>query len=105
MFLRKDETPMASPPDPIFELAALLEDDGGMPGRNPRDRVRNSLAALEIFLASGNGFAPHARRLAAFLKGQPLNAGDAARLRDLESGNLICPDPEKMAASLCRTLG
>ncbi len=66
--------PVAEPPaDPMFELAAAIEPDGGMPGRDDEDRLLRTIAALLVFLAEGNTpssgpFRSHVQRLIAFLE-------------------------------------
>lgn len=59
--------------DLLMELAAMLEPDGGMPGRTEEERVANSLAALLFFRQAGNTrlsgpFRAHAGRLSRFLE-------------------------------------
>ena len=59
--------------DQLVELAALLEPDGGMPGDDPEERILASLLALLAFHSEGHTpdrgpFAPHMKRLAAWLK-------------------------------------
>lgn len=94
----------ASPVDPVVELATVLEDDGGMPGRNLPDRIENSLKALEIFLSAGGGFVAHAGRVARFLKAQRLGDAESARLKEIEDGKRLAKDPKEDAAALCRRL-
>lgn len=99
-----EEAPAAEPADPVMELATLLEDDGGMPGRSPAERIDNSLKALAIFYAAGRVFAAHASRVSRFLSGQKLGAADAARLKEIEGGGKVCKNPQREAAVLCRRL-
>jgi hypothetical protein len=61
--------------DPLVDLAALLEPDGGMPGSSDAERAVRSIAALLAFLAAGNmeasgAFRLHVARLVAFLRGR-----------------------------------
>lgn len=98
------EAPVAEPADPVVELATMLEDDGGMPGRSIAERIENSLKALEIFIAAGSGFAVHAKRLLRFLGGQPLEDAAAAKLREIQGGSRVAKDPKTEAAALCRRL-
>ena len=68
--------------DLLMELAALLESDGGMPGRTVEARIDNSLAALLYFRQTGNTrasgpFRAHAERLSRFLESH----GDAQILQ------------------------
>jgi Ca-activated chloride channel family protein len=66
----------AEPPqetDPLLELAASIETDGGMPGRIEEQRILETLATLLDFLAQGNTaaagpFRAHVRRLIAYLE-------------------------------------
>ncbi len=104
MLLVKDVPEQSAAPDPIVQLATLLEDDGGMPGSDMHQRIQHSVIALEIFLAAGSAFAPHARRLTAFLQGQPLDSGEAARFQAIQAGESVCKNPAKTAASLLRTV-
>jgi hypothetical protein len=60
--------------DALLELAAKLEPDGGMPGRDEEERVQATILALLAFLAEGHTersgiFRSHVRRLVAFLEG------------------------------------
>jgi hypothetical protein len=105
LFSADEAAPCSPPTDPVFLLATLLEDDGGMPGRNMAERIENSLDALEVFLAAGSGFSGHARRLARFLGGLKLEGKNAARLKEIESGRAVAQDPQETAAKLCRRMG
>lgn len=67
-----------------IKLAAMLEPDGGMPGRTIEARIANSLAVLFLFLQQGSTresgpFRLHIDRLLRFL--------GAERLRALGPGN------------------
>ena len=58
--------------DPLFDLAAQLDGDGGMPGRDMDERAGNTVAALCAFLAAGHSptsgaFRSHADRMVKFL--------------------------------------
>jgi len=55
------------------DLAAMLEPDGGMPGKSPEVRVSRTSAAIFAFVAQGHtltagAFRVHVARLVAFLK-------------------------------------
>jgi len=68
-------------------LAAMLEPDGGMPGRTDEARIANSLAALFFFLDQGSTrnagpFRLHVGRLLNFL--------DPQRLKSLGPDRLVC---------------
>ncbi len=68
--------------DELFELAASLESDGGMPGKTLEKRVLASLLALLAFAAAGSTpesgpFRTHVKLLAAYLN-RALPAGLAA---------------------------
>jgi hypothetical protein len=70
---RKPMTGGDTQEDLLMELAALLEPDGGMPGRTEELRIANSLATLLFFLQTGNTrasgpFRAHADRLWRFLE-------------------------------------
>jgi Ca-activated chloride channel family protein len=59
--------------DPLVELAAMLEPDGGMPGSSDSERTVRSIAALLAFLHAGHtatsgAFRLHVARLVAFLR-------------------------------------
>ncbi len=59
--------------DELIELAAGLQADGGMPGRDEEERLRESLAALLKLVAAGHSLLggalrPHVARLVAFLE-------------------------------------
>ncbi len=59
--------------DELIELAARLQADGGMPGRDEEERLRESLAALLKLVAAGHSLLggalrPHVARLVAFLE-------------------------------------
>jgi Ca-activated chloride channel family protein len=69
-FEQEDATEIA---DRLVDLATLLEPDGGMPGDNPEERLLASLLALLAFHTEGHTpdrgpFAPHMKRLLAYLK-------------------------------------
>ncbi len=60
--------------DTLLELAARIEPDGGMPGRDEEERVQAAILALLAFLAEGHTersgtFRSHVRRLMGFLEG------------------------------------
>lgn len=69
------EDAMAAPPDStdiLMELAAHLEPDGGMPGKDDSERLTASAFALLAFLANGHtektgAFRLHVQRLVHFL--------------------------------------
>jgi len=59
--------------DELMELAAMLEPDGGMPGRDSSTRAARSAAAVFAFAAAGHtltggAFRSHVARLIEFLK-------------------------------------
>jgi len=59
--------------DTLLELAARIEPDGGMPGRDEDERVQATILALLCFLAEGHtersgAFRSHVARLMAFLE-------------------------------------
>jgi Ca-activated chloride channel family protein len=59
--------------DTLLELAARIEPDGGMPGRDEEERVQATILALLCFLADGHTersgtFRSHVARLMAFLE-------------------------------------
>ncbi|HXG33157.1 MAG TPA: VIT and VWA domain-containing protein [Bryobacteraceae bacterium] len=67
------ELPEADAGDELIELAARLQADGGMPGRDEEERLRESLAALLKLVAAGHSLLggalrPHVARLVAFLE-------------------------------------
>lgn len=64
----------ATAADHLLDLASQIEDDGGMPGKNPEDRARKTMEALEEFIADGNtlqsgAFRQHVARLLMYLEG------------------------------------
>jgi Ca-activated chloride channel family protein len=66
------EREAASPEDTLFELAAQLEGDGGLPGRDPDERATKTIAAVRAFLAQGHtprsgAFRSHVDRMLKFL--------------------------------------
>ncbi len=101
----KFDQPPPPPDDPVVQLAAMLEDDGGMPGRDLSERIENSLDALEILMAAGRAFRPHAERVAEFLDSLQLSGGLAARFEDLKQEVFDCPDPQKAAEDLMLRMG
>lgn len=60
----------ATPEDTLVELAARLEGDGGLPGKNPQERVMCTMAALLCFPGQGGaaGQGPFSRHLALMIK-------------------------------------
>jgi len=69
----------APPADPLFELAASIEDDGGMPGPDNDARLRRTLLALlylvsEGHSASSGAFRSHVQRLIGYLRSSPVDA-------------------------------
>ena len=58
--------------DPLFELATMLEPDGGMPGADLSERAARTIAAVLAFVAAGHtlgtgAFRSHLARLVAYL--------------------------------------
>jgi len=77
-----------TPDDLLIELAAMLEPDGGMPGKNEQQRIVNSVAALMFFTAQGNTrnsgpFRIHVDKLFRFL------APERLRKLDTSNANLV----------------
>ena len=73
--------------DQQIRLAAMLEPDGGMPGRTDEARIANSLAALFFFLGQGSTrdagpFRLHVDRLLRYL--------DPQRLKSLGPDHSLC---------------
>jgi len=69
----------SEPEDFLVDLAARLEPDGGMPGSRPEERLLASLLALLAFHGEGHTpdrgpFAPHMKRLVAYLKQADLSS-------------------------------
>ncbi|HEY1339684.1 MAG TPA: VIT domain-containing protein [Bryobacteraceae bacterium] len=65
--------PSVSAADRLLEIAAMLEPDGGMPGRDSDTRLARTMAALLAFVADGHtltagAFRTHVGRLVAYLK-------------------------------------
>jgi hypothetical protein len=59
--------------DPMMELAARIEEDGGMPGVNLAERAKHTIEALATFVKEGNTrhrgtFRAHVSRLADWLR-------------------------------------
>jgi hypothetical protein len=78
------EQPPAGPADRLLDLAARIEPDGGMPGRDFDHRIAKTLAALRDFLKEGHtaksgAFRAHVKRLAEFLRGALPKLGTARR--------------------------
>jgi hypothetical protein len=76
---RKDEVPIESHTasesvdDLLMAVAARLEPDGGMPGRDADERASASIVALLAFVSNGHtaksgAFRSHVERLISFLK-------------------------------------
>jgi hypothetical protein len=71
--------------DPLMDLAALLEPDGGMPGQDETERILKTLLALLAFAAEGHSassgpFRAHMRRMLEFTESRlpgPLAPGKA----------------------------
>ncbi|HUQ91344.1 MAG TPA: VIT and VWA domain-containing protein [Bryobacteraceae bacterium] len=66
------EAVSALPSDPLFDLAAAMDDDGGMPGNTFDERVLRTVLAVLAFLNGGHSrdhgaFRSHVRRLVNFL--------------------------------------
>lgn len=65
----------SSAEDKLMDLAASMEPDGGMPGKNVEERVRKTLEAIRKFLDAGHtsshgAFRTHVQKLADFLRKQ-----------------------------------
>jgi len=63
----------------LLELAGMLEPNGGLPGDTEEDRVIATVTLLLLFNAEGHttqrgAFAPHVRRLVAYLEAADLSA-------------------------------
>jgi hypothetical protein len=59
--------------DPLFNLAAHMESDGGMPGKDSEERILSTLLALLSFVEKGHtsqigAFRVHVQRLISFLE-------------------------------------
>jgi Ca-activated chloride channel family protein len=72
--------------DNLIEFAALIEPDGGMPGKTPEVRAVRSIALLHAFAAAGHtlsrgAFRAHVKRLVDFLESLTLS-GQEARQRE-----------------------
>jgi hypothetical protein len=66
--------PFSTTEDSLLDLAAQLDSDGGMPGRDSEERAGNTIAALCAFLAHGHtprsgAFRSHVSRMVGFLAG------------------------------------
>lgn len=77
--------PPAAPPPDLMDLAAMLEPDGGMPGKNPDVRLARTIAAIFAFADMGltlshGPFRLHVARLVAFLKSQSVSSDTERRL-------------------------
>jgi Ca-activated chloride channel family protein len=87
----------ATPPEPapsdqsedtLLDLAAQMEPDGGMPGKNVSERVASTIAALRAFVGHGHTitsgvFRSHVARLVEYLESLGgLSAKDQERVRD-----------------------
>ncbi len=99
------ESPMADAIDSLLDFATRIEPDGGLPGDTPEDRIRATVAALVAFLLEGSTerrgpFAPHIRRLVAFLEAQDLSglsteqAGIVQRAIEAASHGLPSASPD-----------
>ncbi len=71
-----------SPEDALLALASAMDSDGGMPGRNEKDRALASVLALLAFVSHGHtpssgAFRSHVARLVAFL--ESLSGLDASK--------------------------
>ena len=87
--------------DVLLGLASRIEPDGGLPGKTPEERVLATLLTLLAFAAEGHtvrggAFAPHTKRLHAYLASADLSALDEAlreavvRIRDrLSEGEVV----------------
>ena len=92
--------------DQLLVLAAQIEPDGGMPGKDPETRIARSLAALLAFAAEGHtptrgAFRSHAARLARFLE----QAAGTARTRDSRRARAHRPrreHPRRLAGTVSR---
>ncbi len=63
-----------TPEDVLLDLAAQLEPDGGMPGKDRNERMARSVAVLYAMISHGHtrgsgAFRSHVARLLDFLKG------------------------------------
>lgn len=103
------ESPVRSdamaPSDALFDLAASLEDDGGMPGNTLDERVLRTVLAVLAFLIGGHSrdhgaFRSHVRRLVDFLV---LNGGNrelaAAVVERARTGKPVAGDWLRPTAS------
>lgn len=100
LMTREAEAAPSAPPDPVIELATMIEDDGGMPGADMEERIENSFAARQVFIAAGDAFSAHARRLERFLSRQKLSESDSARLQAATSAMLAGKATEEAAEVL-----
>jgi len=87
--------------DVLLELAARIQPDGGLPGKENEDRVIATLVAVLLYVAEGHTtqegtFMPHVRRLLSYLAGADISAFNeeqrrqiATVLDNLNQGNVI----------------
>ena len=82
----------------LMALAALIQPDGGMPGRNDEERALASILAALRFLAEGHSwhagiFRKHVQRLVKFLEGAPVR-NDVVRavIQQARTGNPVPGD-------------
>jgi hypothetical protein len=79
--------------DGLVSLAAMLEPDGGMPGKTTEFRIARSIALLFAFAAAGHtpssgAFRAHVQRLVDFLNSLNLSASEAEAVRSALSGKI-----------------
>ena len=84
--------------DLLLKLAALIEPDGGMPGKDDEERWVATATALFCFMAEGHNaksgtFRAHVKKLLAYLKSAPSTATDERKRRLIEQAELgAAPD-------------
>jgi Ca-activated chloride channel family protein len=89
------EAESAAPPeDDLIDLAAMLEPDGGMPGKTTEIRAARSVALLLAFAAEGHtlstgAFRGHIRRLVDYLNSLNLSGSGAGAFNEAVRGQAI----------------
>ncbi|MCX7887214.1 MAG: hypothetical protein N3B01_08210, partial [Verrucomicrobiae bacterium] len=96
--------------DFLMKLAAEIEPDGGMPGKDDEERWLASAAVLLYFMAKGHtvwsgAFRVHVKRLLEFLQSAPSTAADPRKQRLVElaeKGTVLSGRWEKFARQVAR---
>ena len=106
--VREETTACPSPAQELdvhFKLAAMLDSDGGMPGRDESERIAHSLVAVLVLAQAGSTmtsgpFRIHIQRLIDFLDKCRLNPAERQAVEEVRAGRVAHTGLDELAARI-----